>query len=743
MIYQVLARKWRPRDFASLVGQEHVVRALTHALEQQRLHHAYLFTGTRGVGKTTLSRILAKALNCEKGISATPCGVCRACVDIDAGRFVDYVEMDAASNRGVEEMAALLERAVYAPVDARFKVYMIDEVHMLTNHAFNAMLKTLEEPPAHVKFILATTDPQKIPVTVLSRCLQFNLKQMPAGQIVEHLQTVLASEEIAFEPPALRLLARAAQGSMRDALSLTDQAIAFAAGDLKESAVRSMLGVLDQEYLVRLLDAVIAPDGAAVLAVASEMAERSLSFASALQDLAQLLHRIAWAQAAPSSVLDDWPEAGHIRRFAGAIEPERVQLFYQIATVGRGEFALAPDDYAGFTMPLLRMLAFDALQPPGGSGSRLDSVPSPASRSESTLTLASEASAATARAANDSSPPLGSPVSPVVSAGAVAGVSLPRSPVGLAAPAAAAAPNEVHEANAANAREQGGAAPVTLAPVSPARAALNVLLGRSAARQAEAPLALRAAASAVQSANPVQAAGETAGRPNPAPSRSPSVASNARHRSAPAALADEEMPPWEEIPASAYEQLGETAPEPELESVRFVPSSRHERAEEEVAAGEAEESPGLVLSSLGFAGDWPTLAATLDTKGLAQQLAYQSEAGACEAGRLSLRVANATLASGSHVEKLRAALEQKLGAKLDLVIEVAAARVTAAAAMAREQARRQREAERAVAADPFVQAMIRECDAQIQPGSTRPIAYEGAGRPPALSSTQQPQEQSR
>src|ERR1700753_3625013 len=299
MTYQVLARKWRPKDFASLVGQEHVVRALTHALDGGRLHHAYLFTGTRGVGKTTLSRIFAKALNCETGITSTPCGVCRACREIDEGRFVDYVEMDAASNRGVDEMAALLERAVYAPVDARFKVYMIDEVHMLTNHAFNAMLKTLEEPPSHVKFILATTDPQKIPVTVLSRCLQFNLKQMPAVHIVAHLQKVLTEEELGFELQALRLLARAADGSMRDALSLTDQAIAYAAGQISEEAVRGMLGALDQHYLTRLLDAIAASDGAEVLAIADELAARSLSFLLALQDLSTMLHQIAWAQVAP------------------------------------------------------------------------------------------------------------------------------------------------------------------------------------------------------------------------------------------------------------------------------------------------------------------------------------------------------------------------------------------------------------------------------------------------------------
>ncbi|MFM0180977.1 DNA polymerase III subunit gamma/tau [Paraburkholderia aspalathi] len=368
MTYQVLARKWRPKDFASLVGQEHVVRALTHALDGGRLHHAYLFTGTRGVGKTTLSRIFAKALNCETGVTSTPCGVCRACREIDEGRFVDYVEMDAASNRGVDEMAALLERAVYAPVDARFKVYMIDEVHMLTNHAFNAMLKTLEEPPSHVKFILATTDPQKIPVTVLSRCLQFNLKQMPAGHIVSHLEHILGEEKVPFDAQALRLLARAADGSMRDALSLTDQAIAYSANQVNEEAVRGMLGALDQSYLIRLLDALADGDGAAVLSVADEMALRSLSFSTALQDLASLLHRIAWAQFAPSSVLDEWPEAGDLRRFAEALSPEQVQLFYQIATIGRSELGLAPDEYAGFTMTLLRMLAFEPAPTGGGGG---------------------------------------------------------------------------------------------------------------------------------------------------------------------------------------------------------------------------------------------------------------------------------------------------------------------------------------------------------------------------------------
>jgi DNA polymerase-3 subunit gamma/tau len=358
-----LARKWRPRDFSTLVGQEHVVKALTHALDQQRLHHAWLFTGTRGVGKTTISRILAKALNCtgvdgQGQMTSQPCGQCPACTEIDAGRYVDYIEMDAASNRGVDDMAQLLEKAMYAPSSARFKVYMIDEVHMLTGHAFNAMLKTLEEPPPHVKFILATTDPQKIPVTVLSRCLQFNLKQMPIPAIVEHLQKVLEAESVPFEIGALRILAKAAQGSMRDALSLTDQAIAYAAGPVSESAIRAMLGTLDETYLIRVLDALQSRDGETLVKISDEMAERSLSFSLALQDLASLLQKIALAQTVPSAVLDDWPEASDVRRLASLFGKEEVQLYYQIAITSRPDLSLAPDEQAGFTMALLRMLAF-------------------------------------------------------------------------------------------------------------------------------------------------------------------------------------------------------------------------------------------------------------------------------------------------------------------------------------------------------------------------------------------------
>jgi DNA polymerase-3 subunit gamma/tau len=358
-----LARSWRPKTFYQLVGQDHVVKALTHALDQGRLHHAWLFTGTRGVGKTTIARIMAKTLNCigpdgSGKMTSEPCGKCPACLEIDAGRFVDYIEMDAASNRGVDDIAALLEKAAYAPSNARYKVYMIDEVHMLTNHAFNAMLKTLEEPPEHVKFILATTDPQKIPVTILSRCLQFNLKQMPVPLIVEHLEKVLAAEKVDYETNALRVLAKAAQGSMRDALSLTDQAIAYAAGKVSEEAVRGMLGTLDDAYLIKILDALIAKDGATLLAISNEMGERSMSFSLALADLSSLIQKIAAAQIVPESVLEDWPEASEIRRLSSAISKEEAQLFYQISITSRPDLSLAPDEQTGFAMTLLRMLAF-------------------------------------------------------------------------------------------------------------------------------------------------------------------------------------------------------------------------------------------------------------------------------------------------------------------------------------------------------------------------------------------------
>ena len=359
MSYQVLARKWRPKSFETLIGQEHVVRALTNALEQQRLHHAYLLTGTRGVGKTTIARILAKSLNCETGITAHPCGVCSACIDIDKGRFIDLIEVDAASNTQVDNMRDLLENAQYAPTSGRFKVYIIDEVHMLSRSSFNAMLKTLEEPPEHVKFILATTDPQKVPVTVLSRCLQFNLRQMASTSITEHCQVILKTENIPYETTALQLIAKAASGSMRDALSLLDQAIAYGNQSVSENEVRTMLGAIDQSYLYELLHALVKNDGHSLMNQAKAMSERSIDFDAALNDISNLLHQIAMIQVVPQSIALDLPERAALLELAQAISPEKVQLYYQIALLGKRDIGLAPDEFAGFTMTLLRMLAFN------------------------------------------------------------------------------------------------------------------------------------------------------------------------------------------------------------------------------------------------------------------------------------------------------------------------------------------------------------------------------------------------
>ncbi|WP_455027285.1 DNA polymerase III subunit gamma/tau [Neisseria elongata] len=373
MAYQVLARKWRPKTFADLVGQEHVVKALRNALEKGRLHHAYLLTGTRGVGKTTIARILAKSLNCEHPKEGEPCGQCQSCRDIDTGRFVDLLEIDAASNTGIDNIREVLENAQYAPTAGKYKVYIIDEVHMLSKSAFNAMLKTLEEPPEHVKFILATTDPHKVPVTVLSRCLQFVLRNMTAQQVADHLAHVLDSEQIPYEPPALALLGRAAAGSMRDALSLLDQAIAMGSGKVAEQDVRQMIGAVDKRYLYELLQSIADQNGAALMNQAREMAERAVGFDNALSELALLLQRIALLQTVPAAVPADDPEYPALKHLAAQLGGEQIQLYYQCAIHGKQDLGLAPDEYAGFVMTLLRMLAFAPLAaPPQHTGAQID-----------------------------------------------------------------------------------------------------------------------------------------------------------------------------------------------------------------------------------------------------------------------------------------------------------------------------------------------------------------------------------
>ncbi len=372
MSYQVLARKWRPRTFPQMVGQEHVLRALINALDNDRLHHAFLFTGTRGVGKTSVARLLAKSINCEEGMSSSPCGVCSACREIDEGRFVDLIEVDAASRTKVEDTRELLENVQYAPTRGRYKVYLIDEVHMLSGHSFNALLKTLEEPPPHVKFLLATTDPQKLPVTILSRCLQFNLKRLPLEQIRDHLTHILKEEGIEAEDAALLELARAADGSMRDALSLLDQAIAYGGGKVGYTEVREMLGSIDRDRVIKLLSHLASDDGEGLMAEVAQLAEQSPDFASVLEELNALLHRLALAQRVPQAIDDSLGDREALLGLAEQLSPEQVQLWYQIGILGRRDLPLAPEPRSGFEMVLLRMLAF---QPAGG-----EYVPPPAAK---------------------------------------------------------------------------------------------------------------------------------------------------------------------------------------------------------------------------------------------------------------------------------------------------------------------------------------------------------------------------
>ncbi|MNK59002.1 DNA polymerase III subunit tau [compost metagenome] len=771
MSYQVLARKYRPKNFETLVGQEHVVRALTHALHSGRLHHAYLFTGTRGVGKTTLSRILAKSLNCigldgTGGITAQPCGQCEACTAIDAGRFVDYIEMDAASNRGVDEMAQLLEQAVYAPSNARFKVYMIDEVHMLTNHAFNSMLKTLEEPPEHVKFILATTDPQKIPVTVLSRCLQFNLKQMPPGHIISHLDNILGQEGITFEQPALRLLAQGAHGSMRDALSLTDQAIAYAAGAVTLDAVQGMLGALDQSYLVRLLDALAQQDGADLLAVADEMASRSLSYNGALQDLGTLLHRIALAQTVPAALPQDLPEYADIVRLATAFDAEEVQLFYQIAVHGRNELGLAPDEYAGFTMTLLRMLAFR----PGIGGA--DGVPAaPASvpgnrpAAVAAARAAAGASAPAARAATNSVASHAAVTPPAVVAAAAASMARsetppPRAAAPAPAPAPVAAPAP---APAAPPPAAPAAAPAASgAPISSARAAINAALeaaraaskGRpgsapSAPSSAPKPAAPAPAAEAVAAAPVAPAAPVQAAPPPPAAVKAPApwddappvavmeapVAATAPVQQArPAAPppqqapADDDLPPWvtEFSDDSASAAVSAPAAQSSEQPAVIMPQR---------AAKQAAPSGPYVITpvpGLDWDGNWPAVAAVLPLRGIAQQLAVQAELIEClhdgHSTTFRLRVPIDTWRSPANVEKLAAVLTERFGRKVNVDTELGAVWYTASAEAQAHREACQLQAEETIASDPFVLDMKRAFDAFVVPGTITP-APAGSAAP--------------
>ncbi|AVS62354.1 DNA polymerase III subunit gamma/tau [Paracidovorax avenae] len=672
MSYLVLARKYRPKTFSEMVGQEHVVQALSNALIQQRLHHAYLFTGTRGVGKTTVSRILAKSLNCQGedgqgGITATPCGVCQACRDIDAGRFVDYTELDAASNRGVDEVQGLLEQAVYKPVQGRFKVFMIDEVHMLTNTAFNAMLKTLEEPPEYLKFVLATTDPQKVPVTVLSRCLQFNLRPMAPETVLEHLTRVLAQESVPAEPQALRLLARAARGSMRDALSLTDQAIAFGSGQLQEAGVRQMLGSVDRSYVFRLIDALASGDGRTVVETSESLRMHGLSAASTLEEMSAVLQRMAVFQAVPQmadAVDPADPEASEIARLAGTLPADETQLLYSICLHGRTELGLAPDEYAALTMALLRLLAFKPVAEGGTPPAEKKTLKPPQAQPPAP------------------EPEPASAVQPAPSIPASVAASAPVEPA-AALPGPETRPAEAHAP---------GPAPLSPAPQEPSSG--DAPWADDAPQTAE--LASTAAPAPVQEPS----SGTTVAAAVRLPVRTP--ADLQVHRPAEAAPPAVSPPDFVAIPVRV-------APEP---GMRLQPAA----------------VPGALPASARYTpteeGDvWHAtvmqLVAAEAINALVRELALQSQLVARDADHWLLRVERESLNQPTARERLRAALEAA-GFARQISVEVGAVIDSPARRNAHAAAERQRRAQEIVENDPYVQALVRDFGARIVPGSIKP-----------------------
>jgi DNA polymerase-3 subunit gamma/tau len=674
MSYLVLARKYRPRNFTEMVGQDHVVQALSNALTTQRLHHAYLFTGTRGVGKTTVSRILAKSLNCQGadgtgGITATPCGVCQACTDIDSGRFVDYTELDAASNRGVDEVQALLEQAVYKPVQGRFKVFMIDEVHMLTNTAFNAMLKTLEEPPEYLKFVLATTDPQKVPVTVLSRCLQFNLRPMAPETIREHLVQVLQLENVSADAQALRLLARAARGSMRDALSLTDQAIAFGSGQLQEASVRQMLGSVDRSYVFRLIEALANGDGKLVVETSETLRLNGLSAASTLEEMSTVLQRMAVLQAAgPVQGDESDPEAADIARLAELMPVDETQLLYSICLHGRADLGLAPDEYAALTMVLLRLLAFKP------------------SAEKKTLTRAE--------------PRLAPALAPVVASRPVQ-ASVPLAAPQQAAPVAPVRPPAVPFVVPA-------VVPVVRAePPVPAAVVVVPSKPRTVQPWEDDPAPeLPAAAPGVPRVEaplpvPVAPVGEL-----PA-GQMLGVLDSDPHA--------EQVPDEDDVPAPEPVRLAAPV-------TRVLAMPVRQQAESRVDLALSPVAPVLIPDEEGdfWFATVQQLVAAEAIGAIVRELALQSQLVARDTDQWLLRVERETLNQPNSRERLTTAL-RNAGFEITLAVEIGRVTDCPARRNAAASEEKQRAAEKIILDDPFVQTMMRDFGAKIVPGSLKPL----------------------